>query len=271
MKCDKCGEREARIFIEGAGKFCLDCHNEMLASRMGIKLHTDYAKHVSIIDSEETMRTFEIRHMLMPLYSQWEAVEVGGDAKFAVMVDTAEDQERGLVKLQAKMLLGLGCRSIGKEGLRTVGTGRIMVDKDTPGLVIDGKWLSFEDFGHLAAKYEGFILEYQFKDAYGKAIGKDMALKQVKIHPDAVYNRFKKKLRLYTEDRKIRPGLEAEFIEAVEDSIEELALMMNYGYREEGREVSEEMVCDLMEIAYQAAGYPEGFLKEIDLLVWYTE
>ena len=290
MKCDKCKKNEAIIMVQGVGNFCLDCNNEILAEMLDMKLFKEYSKQLTVIDDSGKYHIFEISNMVMPGYSKWEATEQDGYS-FEVMIGTDEDQYTGLKQLQSKIFKALSYRSLHPHnvqhtyenavringvqyGLKSIGTGRVSSDSmsgdsEQWGIVIDGAYIPFYDFGRMASTYSGFIMEYQFRDATEEPLSKNMALKKVDISKEAVLFRFDRYQRWLLTGNKLSKENETEYLQAMKECIDDLSLMLIANLRTECKEAAEIMIAKLMSVESASQALIDKLIDAIDRETWF--
>lgn len=290
MICDRCKKNEVRILIEGIGKYCLECNNELMAEKLGMKLFKEYSKQLTVIDETGKYHAFEISNHVMPGFSKWEAIEEDGYS-FEVMIGTHEPQQSGLRQLHAKIFKALSYKSL-KEyndehtienairisdqqyGLNSIGTGMISSnsisnDSEQWGIVIDGNYIPFEDFGRMASTYTGFVMEYQFRDATEEPLSKNMALKKVDISKEAVLFRFYRYQRWLLNDNILPKDNEAEYLQVMKECIDDLNLMIIADLRIECRDVAEIMITKLKLVESDSQTLLDKLIDEIDKEAWF--
>lgn len=287
MKCDRCKKNEARIIVEGAGNYCLDCHNELMAENLGVEHTEDYIRQLTIIGNNSKHHTFEISRHIMPGYSKWDAVEAGGYS-FSIMVSNDEPQQEGLRQLNEKVFEALSYRSLeeydskhiignalrvkGKQyGLKSIGTGLISYNNqdDEYGIIIDGKYMSFKEFGKMASTFEDFTMEYQFNDTTAETLAANMAYRKVDISKKAVTNRFDRYQQWLLNDDKLPPENENEYLQVMEECIDDLNLMVLAGFRTECKDVAVYMIIVLETVNTMSHELIDYLLKKIHKATWF--
>ncbi|SHJ81764.1 hypothetical protein SAMN02745751_03447 [Dethiosulfatibacter aminovorans DSM 17477] len=290
MKCDRCKKNDVRIIMQGIGNYCLDCSNEIMAEELGIDLLKEFNNQLTVIDELGKEHVFEIKNYLMPHLSKWLAVEEGGYV-FEVLVGTHDSQQSGLEALKAKIVKALSYKSLRASdnrhfiesniivddqqyGLKSIGTGTIYADAfsgdaDDCGIVIDGKYVSFSDFGRMTSAFEGFVLEYQFRDAADEPLGKNMALKKVDVSKEAVIFRFDRYQRWLLIDDELPRENENEYLQVMKECIDDLDLMIMADFRDECRQVAEHMKSKLEKVETESSVLIIRLLDEIDRITWF--
>lgn len=291
MKCDKCKKNEVKIVIQGVGNFCMDCNNEMMAEELDVKLFKEFNKELAVIDSNGEYHIFEISNHVMPGFSKWEACEKDGYT-FEVMIGTDEDQESGFKELQLKIFSGLSYKSLhscdmstlydnaifidGKQfGLNSVGTGVITSDStndddtDHHGIVIDGHFISFNDFGRMTSAYSGFTMEYQFRDATEEPLSKNMAFKKVDISKEAVLLRFNRYQEWLLEENVLPYENESAYFQAMKECIGDLDLMLISNLRDACKEVAEIMIAKLDSVKSESQKMIDQLIDKIEQEIWF--
>ncbi len=290
MKCDKCKKNEVRIVIQGVGNFCMDCNNEMMAKELDIELFKDFNKELAVIDSNGEYHIFDISNHIMPGFSKWEACEKDGYT-FEVMIGTDEDQESGFKELQLKIFSALSYKSLhsndmstlydnaiiidGRQfGLNSVGTGVITSDStnddpDHHGIVIDGHFISFNDFGRMTSQYSGFTMEYQFRDASEEQLSKNMAFKKVDISKEAVLLRFSRYQKWLLKENVLPFENESAYFQAMKECIDDLNLMLISNLRDACKEVADTMIAKLELVKSKSQETIDQLINKIEQEIWF--
>lgn len=177
MQCDSCGTEVPTyegVYLsdERRNRFlCSRCYNESVSEAMGLNFDHLSFHPITLADKEDENHTFHFQTRLFGDRVLIQALEIkDGEPKgyeFSVHGD-AEDDLFGLFgKLVERMRRGLERRHIEPSYLtpyritdEDIVRGRITWDDDAGGevpcLVIDGKELSWHEFGRMLMSYEGF-------------------------------------------------------------------------------------------------------------------
>lgn len=179
--CESCGKQVAgfeSVSLGREGKYktlCYACFNRWAAERMGLDFEHPNFEAVTLQDSRGVSHEFRFRASLAATGLLIEALEVREDQaegyEFAVLGEHEEDPLELFGRLYARMRQRLGQQHLeeGDDGLRIgeeqVVRGMITWGEETdrggraPGLVIDGRCVTWEELGRMVASFEGF----QFK------------------------------------------------------------------------------------------------------------
>jgi len=156
--------------------------------------------------------------------------------------------------------------------LNSVGTCRIQyAEENSVCLVMDGKSVTLEDFGRVLTAFEGFNMDFQIRDMSDEVIGKNMALKQVNIHPDVIIGNFERTLGWFLEHNFLNYKFESACVEALVERINELELLYQCGSRAEAVEVGKQMKKRLITIDHDTDEFPDYLLGLIDRVIDITE
>lgn len=286
MKCNKCQLNDAIIHITDTGEdYCLDCHNDIMAEMLGVKKMQGFSKVVSFYNSDKEMLTFNISNTIMPGHSIWQAEEQGGGYLYEVFTDPESDQALAIRKLHQKILNGIGYKTLElcdskyymsnainynkkQYSLNTVGTFRIEYnEREKIRLVIDGKYISANDFCKALSSFEGFNMDYQIRDLSDEILGKNMVLRPVCIDPEVIYKHFEKTLGWFLNKNFLSYKRSSDCTEALFERIDELELLFNYGEREKAVELGNRMKKRLLSIDNDTDDFPIYLLELIDKAV----
>ena len=186
-KCESCG-RFVKDFdtvnLSSQGKttlLCSKCYNECVAKDMGLDFqHVDFDP-ITLQDHDGVSHRFEFRTYIFGQNVFIEAFEIqNGQLKgyqFAISGDAEDDMFNVFAKLFKKMGRALGRKHIERGDLTryqithdSVVRGHIAWDDNEDGqvpcLVIDGKELSWEEFGRMLMTYEGFDFRIEIFDRF---------------------------------------------------------------------------------------------------------
>ena len=170
--CEICG-KPARACVTdhdgGVHEYCMDCQNDQIALQMGIEHFKDYIRTYVFKG-----HTFNIQQMIYPGGIEWQAQEEKSDEAgyyFALCTGFHSDPHASLQELYKKINRGVVNKFLSKGELHykyqlkhNKGIGRIEYDQNndnyTPLVIIDGKKLTWIEFGHIVSTYEGFNLKF---------------------------------------------------------------------------------------------------------------
>jgi len=249
----------------------------------------DFSEIISVDDVDRIAHEFEISNMTVPGFCIWKAEETKGGYKFYLFVKHEENQATAIEQLRQKIVTGLGYKTlehlsesifadneiqIGEDhyGLNNVGTCRIQTDEaNTVSLVIDGKTIPLEEFGQVLTEFEGFNMDFQIRDVSDDVLGKDMALRQVNIHPEVIIDHFEKTLGWFLESNFLSGKREIPCIEALTERVCELEQLYQRGNRDEAVAVGKRMKKRLTSIDHDADNFPNYLLEMINRVINITE
>ena len=77
--CDICKKEPARIQITGKGRYCLNCHNEMVLKEYGLEDTFDYPETMTVIEPDGAIHIFKVEHIILGAIVSWDAYEQGGN------------------------------------------------------------------------------------------------------------------------------------------------------------------------------------------------
>lgn len=279
MECENCHEKEAFVHLEGYGDLCMDCYNDLIAKMYGTERFEDFSKEISIYDTNGVIHHFLIWNMLIPPYSCWHANEADGAYSFEVMVGIDDEQLPAVQHLHQKILKGIGYKSLKESsnvtdtwignkqyGLKAVGTVQVawMSNKNEPVFAIDGFPVTMDQWANMVAAYEGFVMDYQFRDKSDEVLEKNMILRQFCIQPEVIEARFEKTLGWFLEKGEYLDADRAEdCMEALEERVDELDLMYKYGEVQEAMELGSRVIARLGRITCSNEDFPEYIIEQI--------
>lgn len=285
MICEHCNKKEVEIQIEEIGDFCLDCYNTFVSETYDIKTYDQYSKSLSVYDENNKLYRFEITYELMPEGYCWIAKEIKGNYEFEVIADFDEDQQIIIKHLQSKIIKGIAKKSLEKldnasvianalkiEGnqfmLNSVGSVKIDYDEDDEFcLIIDGNRVKFIDFAATISSYEGFVMDYQFRDISDEVLEKDMILRQFNINSDKLYQQFEKRLNWFLKNNFLDYSREADCFEALLETVGDLELAVRYGDVDETIKLSERIIERLEEVEHNSDEFPSHIIGVIQNII----
>lgn len=276
MKCNQCHEKEAFVHLEGYGDLCMDCYNKLIADMYGTEQFEDFSKEISIYDTNGAIHHFLIWNILLPPYSCWHANEAEGAYSFEVMTGINDDQLPAVLHLHQKILKGIGNKSLQESNqvtgtwignkqysLKQVGTLQVawMSARNEPVFAIDGYPISMDQWANMVSEYEGYVMDYQFRDKSDEVLEKNMILRQFNIQPEVIEARFEKTLRWFVENGHLSADRADACIEALEERIDELELLYKYGEEQEALTLGSRIIARLEKITCTEEDFP-GYLVE---------
>ena len=161
---------------------CMRCYNKIVSEAMGEDYHHMDFEPVVLKDSEDKEHKFHFSHKLLGHIQTIESFELVNDRQggyeFSVIGDPDEDLFELFTKLYEKMKRVLCKKHISwsKEtdswviSEEDIVRGQITCEYDssdfdrTPMVIIDGKDISWDDFGQALMSYEGFNFKMQIFD-----------------------------------------------------------------------------------------------------------
>ena len=188
-KCHTCGNTDASTSSgfthlssgDTTKILCPQCWNEYMADRMGIEAPAASLRPLKVLDADGMPHTFEfaIRLSTGLGITATEVVngEVGMGYEFAVLEHPETPVVEAYSKLIAKITAGLSAKYLKTEtnhrlhwGQTTIAgsaiNGRIVedCDNDRLGVVVDGRFLTFEEFGRALSPYAHFNFRIEMFD-----------------------------------------------------------------------------------------------------------
>ena len=192
--CSVCG-KPARVHI-GKLAYCLDCYNHLSDYLADVPSPTNDSFQILALDPDGHAVEFSVERFSLGVRSEWTAVElvpeddprrewgyVGRSISISADMDTMT-QEEALDALAVKVQHVVGHASVETHNVlagqvwkttarrpgqtiwaQDTGIARIDCDEDgNMGVVVDGQFLSGEQFLDLLSNYEGFDLYWQMRD-----------------------------------------------------------------------------------------------------------
>ncbi len=161
----------------GYRELCSRCFNEEVARRGQLKFEHVGFEPVNMPDAAGVKRRFHFLLRLLGDQVALEAFEVQGGERggyeFQILDDAEADPFELMARLVERMRRAILLRHLADDGLRlsiadvTV-RGRISCDLDSdyhhPMLVIDGREVSWEQFGQMLMTFEGWQFKLEIKD-----------------------------------------------------------------------------------------------------------
>lgn len=154
----------------GYKDYCNKCFNEMIANSFGLDYsHVDFPD-ISIMDADGKPHKFKFESRMAPGGLVLEALEVKMDLIPGYHIEVMGDPEDKLFLLYNK-LLGKMRRVLTRKHIEEDDFGWYInedhtvrgtieeddtIDGPLPGVVIDGKWFSWDELGYMVNTYQGF-------------------------------------------------------------------------------------------------------------------
>ena len=110
--CDICKKEQARIQITGEGRYCLNCHNEMILKKYGMENTFDYPETMAVMEPDGKMHTFKVEHVILGAIVSWDAYEQGGDYHFREISDIDANGTATAKKFFRKIVDGVCTKSL---------------------------------------------------------------------------------------------------------------------------------------------------------------
>lgn len=191
--CERCGRTAAQhefthcTGVSGTLMLCTQCFNADMASRVGID-HFDNSQldPISMADGEGALHTFHFQTRLLGAIVTLEAFElrdgVPAGYQFQLIGDPGEDRYEQLARLVQRIRDAVATKYLedGAHGLQIKDMevrGQIDADMSDDGsqfgerapmLVIDGREITWEEFGRMLMTFEGFHFKLQIVDRSGE-------------------------------------------------------------------------------------------------------
>lgn len=185
LKCNICGEKNKQLnFINLTHAnleyetICIKCYNSQIAEIIDIELDHIEETTFDIIDAYGNLRKFDIRQLIVPTGISLAACETKDDAEnyfysINVLGDIECNQKELYEKLITKVKKEMSRKQLDpKSGYKDLisdsAIGEFLWDEDSEDNVtkvrIDGKELSWIEFGRIFNKYEGFRFKIEVFD-----------------------------------------------------------------------------------------------------------
>lgn len=188
-RCEECGREINRGYesvhvTEPDGsdsrQLCLECYNREMAAYAGIDFVHPKFSPVELADTKGDKHVFYIATRLLGDRVAVEAYKEEADPGYRFkVVGEAKEVQKAFQKLLGKMRRALNWRHlVEEEGRLTLADdlkvrGRFEWDDETDGklplLVIDGKTVTWHDFGRILMTYEGWQFKLEIYDPSDEA------------------------------------------------------------------------------------------------------
>lgn len=273
--CEICKKNPAKIRIDGKHDYCLDCYNKMVLEKMGIDNSFAYAKSVSVIEPGGGMHTFEIEHVVLGDIVSWEANEKDGDYQFRLISDVEEDGDTVAHKLFRKIVEGVCTKTLEEHkndwgtsySLKQKGNIRIIQDGDRdyePGVEIDGKKFTPEEFAELLDTYVSFNMHYQILDGSDPLLGEDEYLMPVKITKQSILEELNVAIAVNTDRNEFMCYKNvSSFDELFYKIVDKLEVIDRVAGRDKAQEMGKILAKRLKEVETDDDWFPYGDIQLI--------
>jgi hypothetical protein len=176
-QCDACGTEVSTydgVYLSNGDTsrfLCSRCYNESISEAIGLDFDHFSFDPIVLVDKDDENHTFHFQTRLFGDKVHIQALEIRNSSpkgyEFSVYGDAEEDLFSLFTKLVERMRRAMERRHIESNDLtryritnEDIVRGHITWDDDTDGevpcLVIDGKELSWNEFGRMLMTYEGF-------------------------------------------------------------------------------------------------------------------
>lgn len=257
--CDVCKKQMAKIQITGQGKYCLDCHNDIILKKFGIEDTFQYAPTMAVMEPSGAMHTFRVEHVILGRIVSWDAYEIDGEYHFKEISDIENNGAAVARKFFQKIVEGVCTKTIDEVGypsltseiertsteIKDKGTIFISEDEDIYGrasFVIDGKKYSGEELAELFSAYPGFMLHYQIHDASEPILKEDEYLMPVRITKQSLIDELEVAINIHGDRGFISYKDTLAFDEAFYKIIEKLEVFHNSDKKEDALAAGRKMV-----------------------------
>ena len=279
--CDICKKEPARIQITGKGRYCLNCHNEMVLKEYGLEDTFDYPETMTVIEPDGVIHIFQVEHIILGAIVSWDAYEQGGNYHFKEISDIDANGTAMAKKFFRKIVDGvctksLHCASVPASNLlqrdgewlslRDKGTINIIEDEDRAyqvGFEIDGKKFTGEDLEWLFGACPGFSLQYQIQDASGPVLKEDEYLVPMYITRDSLIAELEIAINIYGDRGFVSYKDTLKFDEAFYKITDKLEVLAHSEKRDDALAAGREMVRILTQIETDDDHFP---LPDIELI-----
>lgn len=257
--CDICKKQVAKIQITGKGKFCLDCHNDIVLKENGIDDTFHYAPTMTVMEPSGAIHTFRVEHVILGTIVSWDAYEVDGDYHFREISDIGSNGTAVARKFFQKIVDGVCTKTLDEvccsalipgiertsNILKDKGTIFVSEDEDLHGrssFVIDGKKYSGEELAELFSAYAGFMIQYQIHDASEPILKADEYLMPVRITKQSLIDELEVAINIHGDGGFISYKDTLAFDEAFYKITDKLEVLSNSGKKEDALAAGRKMV-----------------------------
>jgi hypothetical protein len=187
-RCESCGKDVQDIDVvylssqdlkRKSRLLCTKCFNETISEACGLEFRHPAFDPIDVSDSEGISHRFVFKTVLVPTGLSIEAIEIGTEHpegyRFQVLGDPDGDHLHLFQRLYERIQRALRRKHLekGEEGEVRIGDAQIVRARISsndgsarlgPALVIDGKSVSWEEFGRMLLTYEGFQFKMEIYD-----------------------------------------------------------------------------------------------------------
>ena len=184
LRCSRCRKSVPEYDIVNVVSFeapprrlCTSCHNSEVAAAEGVAYEHPTFEPMSFTDAEGRAHLFHFRPSLIPDGRRsLESFEVSGGRRAGYEFQVTGDPDCDFLVLLARLIekvrrrLSIAHIRVGNLGYEIaderVVRGHIGYDAETEGpmLVIDGKEISWDEFGRMLLTFEGFAFKLEIHD-----------------------------------------------------------------------------------------------------------
>ena len=184
LRCDECGKeiRHRSVSLSNSGSdpgrlLCLECYNREMAAIADVHFEHPTFPTVLLTDVDGNEHTFDFAVQLFGYQVVIEAYEVDVEYGYRFEISGHPDGVQKLFnKLLGRMRRGLSRKHIEVDSVGGISgmldemeaRGRMEWDDESDGqlplLVIDGKPVTWDQFGRIMASYEGWQFKLEIKE-----------------------------------------------------------------------------------------------------------
>ncbi|MBU4227926.1 hypothetical protein KJ987_06730 [bacterium] len=178
--CDHCGAKvpkyETVISPEDGKRHCFNCFNKKISQELGIDFETVNFDPITLEDSYGGKHTFHFRSLLVPTGKLIEAFELKEGEPGGYMSGVLDGFSCDISDLKIKLLNRLQGlmkhksleKFLGNWTLVSPGVIRGRIEygfgEDSPIIIIDGKYFTWDEFGRMITSYEGWQFRLKMVD-----------------------------------------------------------------------------------------------------------
>lgn len=261
--CDRCKKQTAVIQINHHF-YCLDCWNHLQLDQEGLP-DLVYDRQFSVYDLEnEIYRKFDVTAMVHGDKIEWTASETKGlyQAKiYSSIAANGADAVNDLKKTASKIVNthtlqktdDPACNTICDDGkyYQVNDKGSLVIscdDDDNPLFLIDGRYISPDDFANALTMYEGFRLDFRITSQTEPVLGNDDYLIRKKITVDSLLAEADHVIALYCDERFLPERYIPMFSDRFHAIIEKLHILYKAGDEEDAKTAADALCVKLQQI-----------------------
>ncbi|MEE8808788.1 MAG: hypothetical protein SOI44_10280 [Lactimicrobium sp.] len=270
--CDRCKKQTAVIQLDHH-YYCLDCWNHLQLDQEGLP-DLVYDRQFSVYDMEnEINRKFDVTAMVLDDKIEWTASEINGlyqakiyNSMAANGADAVNDLQRTVDKIVNTHTLQKtddpACNTICDDGkyylVKDKGSLVISCDDDeNPLFLVDGRYITPDDFANALTMYEGFRLDFRITSQTERVLGNDDYLIRKKITVDSLLEEADHVIALYCDERFLPERYIPMFSDRFHAIIEKLHVLYTDGDREDAKTAADELCVKLQQIETTNNFFPE--------------